>query len=270
MLLIAYLLSTLVPQPSDTVKFWASTIQNLAFIVLTVVIVDFLWQIVGGEPIRKTLGALAATLTEMRTSVALLEDSRKTGVQRLYSASGAAGTHRDWMKRLKEARKNVDLLGYTLHVWNKGENFENEMISLVKSGAKVRVLIMDETNPNLGSLVNEEQINSISLTSVQEEIKVAKRVFLSISAEHNKSQYSGSYEFRTLRRGLVVSQICRTDADLTAVQYLYSVGAARSPLVFVNGLDTELFKVYMNEFEHLWELGSSPILTTTVIVPNQT
>jgi hypothetical protein len=39
--------------------------------------VDFLWQIIGGEPVRDTLTALAGTLAEMRSSVVLLEDSKR-------------------------------------------------------------------------------------------------------------------------------------------------------------------------------------------------
>lgn len=258
LLVIAYLLATLISNPSESAKFWTNSIQNIAFIILTVVIVDFLWQIIGGEPVRDTLTALAGTLAEMRSSVVLLEDSKRTGLHRLFSVSGALGSHREWMDRLKQARSNVDLLGYTLHVWTRGENFEQEMVALVKAGVHARILIMDETNPNLPSFVNEKQISSISVTAVQAEIGVAKKAFISIASALQKQSPLGSFEFRTLKEGLIVSQICRTDSRLTAVQYLYSVVASRSPLVDVRGSDTELFQVYMDEFDTLWELGTAP------------
>lgn len=257
LLVIAFLLTILIQQPTEAVKFWADSIKTVAFIILTIVIVDFLWQIIGGEPIRETLKLLAATLAQMRSSISLLEDSKKTGINRLFAVSGALGSHREWMLRLKDSRSQIDLLGYTLHVWTRGENFEQEMISLVKSGVKARVLIMDETNPNLKSFVNEKQITSISITSVQEEIKVAKKAFKSIASTLENGSPQGSFEFRTLKNGLIVCQLCRTDSRITAVQYLYSVVASRSPLLDVRGNDTELFKVYLNEFESLWNLGET-------------
>jgi hypothetical protein len=258
LLVIAYLLATLISSPSESTKFWTGSIQNIAFIVLTIVIVDFLWQIIGGEPVRETLKALSETLTEMRSSVVLLEDSKKTGIHRLFSVSGAFGSNREWMDRLKQARSNVDLLGYTLHVWTRGEYFEQEMIALVKAGVHVRILIMDEANPNLPSLVNEKQISSISVMAVKAEIGVAKNAFISIASTLGSQSPLGSFEFRTLKEGLIVSQICRTDSRLTAVQYLYSVVASRSPLVDVRGSDSELFKVYLHEFDSLWQLGTAP------------
>jgi hypothetical protein len=241
--------------PSETVKFWSTAIQNISFIILTVVIVDVLWQVLGGEPISESLRVLGATLAEMRSAVLLLQDSKETGLHRMFAVSGAWGSHREWMQRLKDSKSSVDLVGYSLHVWTRGENFEEVVKALVKAGVKVRILIMDDTNPNLGALVNAAQIASVSHSAVVEEIKVAKRTFKGIADSFTGTTPSGSYEFRVLKTGLVVSQICRTDSQLTAVQYLYSVVASRSPLVDVRGTDSALFKVYMNEFENLWLLG---------------
>jgi hypothetical protein len=66
----------------------------------------------------------------------------------------------------------------------------------------------------------------------------------------------GSFEFRTLKEGTILMQLCRTDARLTAIQYLYSAIASQSPLLEVNGKDSELFNVYMKEFEKLWKSGT--------------
>src|SRR6185503_10059094 len=242
-------------QPSEKIKFWSSAIQNIAFIILTIVIVDFLWQVVGGEPVSETIKTLGRTLSEMRNAVMLLQDSKETGLHRIFSVSGAFGSHREWMSRLKDSKNNVDLMGYTLHVWTRGQDFEQQIITIVRAGVKVRILIMDETNPNLGSLMNLDQIASISLNSVIEEIKVAKRTFKSIADAVQGTISAGSFEFRVLKKGLVVTQVCRTDSHLTAVQYLYSVVASRSPLIEVRSTESELFKMYMNEFESLWKLG---------------
>ena len=103
--------------------------------------------------------------------------AKRTGLQRLFAVSGALGSPREWMQRLKSARSHIDLLGYTLHVWTKGEKFEQEMISLVRAGVHARVLIMDDANSNLPSFVNERQISSISVAAVRTEIEAAKKAF---------------------------------------------------------------------------------------------
>ena len=70
-------------QPSEGLKFWSGALLNLAFVLLTVVVVDFLWGVLGGEPISETLAALGNTLTEMRSSVSLLRDSKTSGLERI-------------------------------------------------------------------------------------------------------------------------------------------------------------------------------------------
>ena len=242
-------------QPSEGLKFWSGALLNLAFVLLTVVVVDFLWGVLGGEPISETLAALGNTLTEMRSSVSLLRDSKTSGLERIFPGSGAAGNHADWMQRLCSSRTSVDLMGYTLHVWTRGVRFEDEVIKLVRAGVKIRILIMDETNPFLEALVNHGQIPAVTMGSVTEEIKTAKAVFSGIAAKLGTAATGGGYQFRTLKKGLIVTQLCRTDSRITSVQYLYSVVASRSPLLDVTGAESELGRIYVDEFESLWAIG---------------
>lgn len=241
--------------PSEAIRFWSSAIQNVSFIVLTVVIIDLLWQVIGGEPITETLKALGTTLSDLRGAILLLNDSKETGLSRMFAVSGAWGTNQQWMQRLKDSKAQVDLMGYTLHVWTRGEDFESVVQAIVKAGVHVRILIMDEANPQLAALVNDEQIAALSLSAVVEEIKVAKRTFKGIGESLKGLTTTGSFEFRVLKKGLIVTQICRTDTLLTAVQYLYFAVASRTPLVEIRGSESALFRVHANEFDALWKLG---------------
>lgn len=229
--------------------------QDIGIVVLTVVIVDLLWNVLGGEPISKALKMLGDTLSEIRSSVKLLEDSKRNGLERVFSVSGALGSHAHWMNRLKSARSNIDLMGYSLHVWTRGENFEDEIVKSVHAGVNVRILIMDDNNDDMEALLNIEQIKSISVAAVKEELRVTRNAFSSISDRLASSDVAGTFEFRTLKNGLIVCQLCRTDSELTMVQYLFSEVASRSPLLVIRGQDTQLFEIYMREFERLWELG---------------
>lgn len=257
LLVVAFLISTSTTE-SGVIKFLGSASQDLAFIILTIVVVDFLWAILGGEPINQVLKVLTDTLREMRASVKLLEESKTTGLEQIYAVSGALGSHSYWMSRLASAKDKIDLMGYSLHVWTRGDNFENVVVKLAQSGVKIRILIMDETNEDLESLINSRQITSVSTAAAREEVRVARKVFIDISSHLKGTHSSGNFEFRTLKKGLVVCQLCRTDSELTMVQYLYSVVASRSPIMLIRGQDSQLFDVYSKEFEHLWEIAEKP------------
>jgi hypothetical protein len=254
LLVVAYFMN-LEPAPTPRWSFITSTIQNVALIVVTIVIVDFLWQIVGGEPVGQAIEALGSTLTELRGAVDLLEDSHRTGLQRLHGVAGAAGSQREWMERLESATSAVDLMGYTLHVWTGGESFETTVLRMVRAGVRFRVVIMHEDNPSLSALVNQDQITALTLARVREDIKAATRAFLHIQAQCNQLSLDG-FHFRLLRSGLIVTQLCRTDSRLTSIQYLFSSVASRSPLLDVSGSDTELFRIYVQEFEAIWSLAT--------------
>jgi hypothetical protein len=168
--------------PGKHGEFLTSTLQNVGLIALTVVIVDFLWGLVGGDPVSDSIVQLQHTLAELRTSVRLLDDSHRTGLQRIFAASGAAGSAQDWMDRLKAASNLVDLMGYSLHVWTKGEHFESTVARLARNGVRIRVLIMAPDNPELAAFVNYRQIAGITLHNVVEEIKAALQAFQAIGA----------------------------------------------------------------------------------------
>jgi hypothetical protein len=257
LLVVAFLISTS-EERSGVIRFLGSASQDLAFIILTIVVVDFLWAILGGEPINQVLKMLTDTLREMRASVKLLEESKTTGLEQIYAVSGALGSHSYWMSRLASAKEKIDLMGYSLHVWTRGENFENVVVKLAQSGVKIRVLTMDENNEDLESLINSRQISSVSTAAAREEVRVVRKVFVDISNYLKGTQSSGNFEFRTLKKGVIVCQLCRTDSELTMVQYLYSVVASRSPVMLIRGQDTQLFDVYSREFERLWEIAETP------------
>jgi hypothetical protein len=227
-------------------EFFASALSQIAFVVLTVAILDFFWNLLGGEPIKKTLD-------DLRSSVNLLSDSQSAGLMRIFSVSGRFGSFSDWMANLKSAQKNIDLMGYTLHVWTRGENFSEEVIQLTKRGVNIRVQIMSENNSTLDSLINAKQISTISFGAVKEEIRIMNKLLTDL--EERTKANPGNLTFRPVSKGLIVNQICRFDGSMTVIPYLWSITASESPLFFIQGSDSELFRIYCNEFEKLWSLN---------------
>ena len=255
LLVIAYfVIGTSTAATQDQPLFWGDILKNIGLTVLTVVAITLLWNLLGGDPVDKSISRLDNTLGAFQSSVKLLEDSKVSGLQRVLAVSGEFGSHTDWMNRLKSAENSIDLLGYDLLVWTKGENFENEVKKLVENGVHVRVLIMDENNPDLSAFTNTAQIRSLSIELVKENIRIVKEVFKGIK-ESLSPNFQAKLEFRSLKQGLIPLQLCRTDNRLTMVQYIFSEVASRSPLLLVEGEESTLFAIYKNEFNLLWELA---------------
>jgi hypothetical protein len=234
-------------------EFWVSTIQNVGLIALTVVIVDVLWNIIGGDPVGESIAELHGLLRQLRESTRLLQDSYKTGLRRVVAASGGWGSTEDWIQRLASAKHRLDMMGYSLHVLTRGNDVEAVLSNLVRNNVAVRVLVMSPDNPQLASLVNQKQIPGLTITSVTEEIKAAINAFKVLQS----ALQAPNFQVRVLKTGLIVSQIVRVDEKLTSVQYLYSAVASRTPIFEVDGEATELFKCYSEEFEQSWKLSEA-------------
>lgn len=229
-------------------SFVYEALINCAFIVLTLFLVNIIWGLLGGEPIENLI-------KELQESVRLIESSKKSGLVDLYPTSGAYGSHEVWMKKLRSAEHNVDLQGYTLHVWTRGENFSEEILQLIKRGVNIRILIMDEENEHFNAIINTKQITSLRTETVKDEIKAVKDVFEQISREVVGKGYPGTLKLVKVKKGVILSQICRIDSTITIIPYMYSCNTSETPLMEAEGGDKKLYKKYVKEFNSLWELN---------------
>jgi hypothetical protein len=235
-------------------EFPSNALISAAFILLAVTLLNFVYWLAGGEPIAAQLERLAV---ELIGSFAVLKDTEETGLQRILGTSRDFERKGDnWMGRLISARRNVDLMGYSLLVWSTGRDFQSELIALLNRGVNVRVLIMDPSNPHFAALVNHYQIPAVKdIEAVKGEVTRAIAVFDAVADAAPTGNRTGKFEFRRICTGLVVCQICRIDDWLAAIPYLYSVVAAESPLLQIRGAGTDLFRWYTREFESLWDLN---------------
>jgi|ERR1044071_1563239 hypothetical protein len=232
-------------------EFASSALANAAFVLLTVVIVNYLWEMLGGEP-------LSNLVVQLHDSIQLLQDAYKTGVRRVIHPSGTFGDHGAWMARLKQAESQLDLMGYTLHVWSRGEGFEAEVVKLVQRGVDCRVLIMSTSNPNFSAVINDK-LAGVTERSTLGEADGAEHLFQRIAGQvSGLKEKRGSFEVRRVIEGTILCQLCRTDNKMTVIPYLYSAVAARTPLLLAEGSDSGLFKVYADEFQALWDLNPAP------------
>jgi len=249
---IAYLLQVL-----QVNAFLSSAFFNAAFVILTVVILNVLWALLGGEPVANAIEQLTGSLQH---SFQIIRESSAIGVVGL-SVSGKF-SRSEWAERLRKSQQQVDLMGYTLITWinTNTTNFENEVLKLVQKGVKIRILILDETNPHFDSFINSH-LAGTSIERTRSELKDAREAFENIRQKVQMSKTansSGDFELRTAREGLITCNICRTDTSMIVVSYMYWQKAVTSPLLLIlqSQEESNLFQAYQEEFDHLWEYNA--------------
>lgn len=259
LLLISYLVS---PHPPQGDSFLSGALSQAAFVLLTVTILNFLWALLGGDPIAKILSNLGNSTKLFNETLEqyndLLRDSREIGVVRIFTKSDALSSS-DWLELLRSTKNQVDLMGYTLFAWTKGGYFEQEALKLLNRGVNIRILIMDEANPHFGSFIERPDLPFIE-SQVRTQQKHTKYVFENFNAQLRamNPKPPGSFEMRTICQGLAACHICRTDDKMTVNTNLYSMSPSFSPLIIIQGSDSPMFQSYLNEFSLLWKLNSLP------------
>jgi hypothetical protein len=247
------------PKDASFAEFSSQVLAEVGLTLVAVALLGVLWNLLGGEPTVNALQSLVAALDErvkgLLTRVGLLRDSQDTGVLRLWGTSNA--TDLKWLERLRASQERVDLMGMFLHHWAREYAFETEALDLVRRGVKIRVLMMDQENPNLGAFLNERGVSGVDKASVEGEFQTSVRAFSKTaeSCVSLQTDTGGSFAFRQAGLGTIPCYVFRTDDEMVVIPYLYSVGAAQSPTMLIRGHKSALFSTYEREFDCLWNLN---------------
>jgi hypothetical protein len=241
LLVIAFLLR------DDSIRsFLSASLASLAFVILTIAIVALFWELVGGEP-------LSQSLHDLRSSVTLLSESQRSGLQRLLPHSSEFGTHAEWIGRFGSTRGKLDLMGWTLNAWTQGQNFSSEVCRLVREGVVVRILLPDWNGEAFRALCHRtDNGGEAGVDALVASLKATYAVLDGIANELAGDKGPGSFEWRLVTSGFIRCHICRTDDELVAIPYLDTTLVGDSPLLLVRGEDSTLFGIYTREFERLW------------------
>jgi hypothetical protein len=218
-----------------------TAILTIAFAVLTVVVLNFLWGVMGGEPIQQSIARL-------RNAIDLVNDSYVSGVRRLYSHAHSFGSQ-DWTDQLQGASRQVDLMGYTLHSWWMGGQFPETVGFLLRAGVSVRVLVMDERNELFGK-GERPDLPQKSEANLRTELRTALKSFGNLQAA--TSALPGNLTVKTVTQGSVKWHLCRVDHRMIAIPYMHTVLGAKCPLMVVDRAKDGIFEGLVQEFEDLW------------------
>ncbi|MDR0295500.1 MAG: hypothetical protein LBH91_04825 [Prevotellaceae bacterium] len=229
---------------------------GIALIFITVVVINHIWNLLGGEPQEKLIESLGNYISN---SISLLAQTKDSG---LIGFSNAKGPSSNLMEKLKAANKEVDLMGYSLRSWLYGANFSEEIKKLTDKGVKVRVMVMDESNPHFEAYLNPI-ISTSKADAVKEEITTVQKYF----NRNNGQQNNNKPVFVKVKAGLIACNLCRVDSEIYLAPYLYSIPSSNSPLFTISGENTSLYKQYLEEFNSLWgknEEKVAPLAATQI------
>lgn len=226
-------------------EFLYVLLLNIGFVALTIVIVNFLWYLLGGEPMEDMIRNSVDTLK-------LVSDGFNGGLYRAFLSSSDFAASGEWISILKSAKKHVDMMGYSLQVWTRTNEFQNVLIELANKNVKIRILIMDEQNENFSAGLNFENLQALSLESMKDEVRACTQCLEYVLNNVNRNK-KNNIKFVKVNNGLTESQIIRIDNQIYVTPYLYSKHTADSPLFIFREQKGGHYDKYMEEFNMLWE-----------------
>lgn len=243
-IIIAFLLK---PDTMTQDEFVYGVLLNIGFVILTIVIVNFLWFLLGGDPTEKMIEKSVSTLT-------LASDGFDSGLYRAFSSSSEFATASQWVSLLKDTKEHVDMMGYSLHILTRTTELQNKLINLANCNVQIRILIMDENNEHFSAGLNIEGISSMTLESMKEEVRSCRQCidYIMSNVKENKRK---NINFKTISKGLTECQIIRTDDKIFITPYLYSKHTSDSPLFIARKQNGGYYDKYVEEFEMLWNLN---------------
>ncbi len=183
--------------------YWQDLLSNFAVTFAAVGLIDFMWDILGGEPMEATMinsfGEVNHRIDTLNQSMSVVADlvNNHIGIERIWS------TRRDWEKDSTDGlttwkkrvchAKQVDIISNTFYSpWAKDDGFWEDLFDSVNRGAKFRLLIYDPDSEILQIRSENEDDSKIGATSeMKMEIystlkKIAKKInSLDNNVKHN-------------------------------------------------------------------------------------
>jgi hypothetical protein len=139
-------------------------------------------------------------------------------------------------------------MGVSLKIWASIDG-QRVLEGLAKRSLPVRILIMNPKNPGLGPMINTK-LPTENLDTTKLNTQSMDEYFRNIM----KLNTAGSFQVRTIVRGLPHFQLILTDKTALVLQYMFCRGTQDSPLQQFPAL-SELYKAFFQEFDTLWTMN---------------
>ncbi len=243
---ICYLIK---PDEVSIKQFAYDNILNLAFIIITIVVVSVVWFFLGGDPIENLV-------KDGMKAYELITDGFKTGLLRAHPSSSEFATTKTWIDILKHTKTNVDMMGYSLCSWTRTEELVKILISLANKNVKIRIMIMDDKNNYFSAGLNYSELATITPTSMSSEIELCEKYVLS-AINQLPPEKKDNISFLKINQGIAEMQLIIIDDVAYVTPYMYSKNTSDSPLFVCKKQEGGYYEKYVDEFNMLWKLNRS-------------
>jgi len=248
--------------------YWQDLLSNFAVTFAAVGLIDFMWDILGGEPMEATMinsfGEVNHRIDTLNQSMSVVADlvNNHIGIERIWS------TRRDWEKDSTDGlttwkkrvchAKQVDIISNTFYSpWAKDDGFWEDLFDSVNRGTKFRLLIYDPDYEILQIRSENEDDSKIGATSEMkmEIYSTLKKIAKKINSLDNNVKHN--FEVRLNSKYYQLAQIIRADKQILVALYLSHRTGSTSPTFQVLGPDSSFFETYKQQFETLWATGKA-------------
>jgi hypothetical protein len=246
--------------------YWQDLLSNFAVTFAAVGVIDFMWDILGGEPMEATMRDSFAELNQRMdvlnqslSAVSGLANSG-TGIERVWAArkywdQDETDGFPIWKTRICQAQE-VDIVSNTFkRPWAYDDNFWEGLCEAINSGTKFRLVIYDPNSDILQIRAKNEGESPQEKTSeMAMEIRYTLDRFTEKISQLPKS-VRNNIEIRLNSRYYQMAQIIRADKRILVTLYLSKRSGSLSPTLQVAGPDSPFFDIYTKQFKTLWEEG---------------
>jgi hypothetical protein len=267
---VVSLLAILVNDP------WKSFFQDFAVVFITVAVIQFLWDFLGGEPMELKIQevqkevvrvnqSLAQEIVRVNQSLTLLKDlgDGNIGLERIWPnrESWQSDPHdglRSWYERVSQA-KQVEIVSNTLwNNWMKRDSFRKELFDNLTKGASARILIYDPESEVLKLRAADEKdtykkdLHGQAHFQMQDEIN-ATLVRLAEGWKNLNESGKKNLQLRLTHQSMHFVQMIRADEWMLVTLYLSGKSGTPSPIMQFRDSGSTYFVKYTEQFRTLWE-----------------
>jgi hypothetical protein len=263
-------------------KFWADVVKDFAITFVAVAVVQFLWNVLGGDPLEleiktstdmlnQELDDAEARLGEHITSVNKNVDTLKDSLYLLADLiDGNIGIERLWPERRKWRdddqaglevwhewvcqADDVTIISNTLwNSWMHHETFREKFFENLKRGANIKIVVFHPTSPLLELRAKDEKDpKTFGVQQMQSEIISTLSLIVEMldNVEDNARK---RFEVRLMHDYMLLSQIIRADDRMLVALYLSGKTGSPSPTFQIKGTQTKYFQKYLEQTDIHWE-----------------
>jgi len=222
---------------------------NIGITVIAVSIIDWIWRRVGGDP-------LTNAINELRSVTTLMADLRDTGLRRLFVSREHASERRQYFKSKMSQAYVVDMMGIALRSgWLSDPKFQKILEKRAMIGeTQFRIMILEPeaTITSQRAFEEDHRQSSRIAETASETLRILSEIKDRLPDEKRENLL-----IKVINKTNIYCSVIRADDQMLVTNYLMHLTGGNSETLEIEGEDSKLFSLYMDEFNSMWDKSTS-------------